>query len=405
MKALREDFEKYMFPCYSPLDMVLVKGRGSRVFDDLDNSYLDFTAGIAVNCLGHNHKKVTKIIAKQAKRLVHASNIFVNDKTLTLARKLCLRTGYERVFFANSGAEANEGALKLARRAACDDFGPQKHEIISFLQSFHGRTLFSVTVGGQEKYSSGFGPKIAGITHVPYNDAEAFKEAISDNTCAVMLELIQGEGGIINIDPNFLHTVIEYAKKHQALIIVDEVQTGIGRTGTFFAYEQYDFRPDILTSAKGLGAGLPIGAVLTSQKIAAHFSPGVHGTTFGGNPVACAVADYVVTKVGSDEFLAKVREKGKILATGLENINSRLNCFKQIRGAGLLCGAELTGILENKAGLIQKYCAKEHLFILQAGSNVIRLAPPLVIKKKELALGLELLETALKKALEDEKSK
>lgn len=403
MKISRDDFDKYMFPCYKPMSMVLTHGKGAHLYDDLNNSYLDFTAGIAVNSLGHANKSVVKIIRKQCNKLIHASNIFVNDKTLTLAKKLCQRTGYEKAFFANSGAEANECALKLARRVAFDNVGEEKCEIISFLKGFHGRTLFSVSVGGQDKYSNGFGPKPQGITHLPFNDLESFKKTISDKTCAVMLELIQGEGGIIDIDPTFLQGVIELAQKHQALIIVDEVQTGVGRTGTFYAYEQFGFRPDILTSAKGLGAGLPIGAVLTSTEIAKHFGPGVHGTTFGGNPLACAVAAYVVDKVGDNKFLDKVVVKGNLLREGLEGINERLHCFKSLRGRGLLQGLELTGVLENKAALVQECCAQEKLLVLLAGSNVVRLAPPLIIRKKELAYGLELLESALAKALEKAK--
>lgn len=405
MNVTRQDFDTYCFPCYKPLPMVLTHGKGALLYDDSGRAYLDFTAGIAVNALGHNHRGVTEIIRRQSRRLIHCSNIFVNDRTLTLAKKLCQRTGYERVFFANSGAEVNEGALKLARRVAYDQGKTDKYGIISFYHGFHGRTLFSVNVGGQEKYATGFGPHVEGITHLPFNDVKAFEAAISDKTCAVMLELVQGEGGILPIDPEFLKTVVRLAHKHEALIIVDEVQTGVGRTGTLYAYEQFEnFRPDILTSAKGLGAGLPLGAILTSTAIAAHFTPGTHGTTFGGNPLACAVGAYVLDKVGDPKFLTKVKNKGALLKEGLEEIGTELNCFKEVRGMGLLRGAELKGVLQGKAALVQAEAAKRGLLILTAGADVVRIAPPLIIRKKEITAALKILKKTLSALLEKEQA-
>lgn len=403
MKITRKTFDEVMFPCYVPQEMVLKSGKGCYLFDVDGQKYVDFSAGIAVNCLGHAHKGVVKTIERQAKKLIHVSNIFVNDQTLTLAKKITSLTGYDRVFFVNSGAEANEAALKLARRVAFDDFGPEKYEIISFAHSFHGRTLFSVTVGGQPKYSDGFGPKPEGVTHLPFNDIETFKNTISDKTCAVILEPIQGEGGILPIDPEFLKVVRELTLKHNALLIFDEVQTGVGRTGTFYCYEQLGVRPDILSSAKGLAAGIPIGAVLTTDKIAQHFKPGTHGSTFGGNPLACAVGSYVIDKVSSPKFLKNVVRRGEQLTEALNALNEEYHIFKEIRGKGLLIGAEMAPEFAGKAGALQKMCSKHRLLTLVAGPDVLRLAPPLILDGDVLKEGVKLLKRAVEDFLAEQK--
>ncbi|MGN0902060.1 MAG: aminotransferase class III-fold pyridoxal phosphate-dependent enzyme, partial [Succinivibrio sp.] len=258
MKITRSTFDKVMFPCYSPMNMVIKQAHGSCVYDTEGTKYIDLTSGIAVNSLGHTPEGVTRVIRKVSKKLIHVSNIFTNEYTLGFASKLTETTGYDRVFFCNSGAEANEAALKLARRVAFDDFSEDKNEIISFVNSFHGRTFFSVTVGGQESYSDGFGPKPGAITHLPFNDIAAFEKAISDKTCGVIVEPIQGEGGILKADDAFLLKLRELCDKHHALLIFDEVQTGVARSGTLYAYEQTSVKPDILTSAKGIAAGLPL---------------------------------------------------------------------------------------------------------------------------------------------------
>lgn len=397
MKITRKTFDEVMVPCYVPQDMVLKYGKGCYVYDQEGQKYLDFSAGIAVNCLGHAHKGVVKTIARQSKKLLHVSNIFVNDQTLTLAKKLTKITGFERVFFVNSGAEANEAALKLARRVAFDNYGEDKCEIISFTHSFHGRTLFSVTVGGQSKYSDGFGPKPGGITHLPFNDIETFSKTISDKTCAVILEPVQGEGGILPVDPEFLKVVREQTTKHNALLIFDEVQTGVGRTGSFYCFEQLGIRPDILSSAKGLAAGVPIGAILTTDEIAAHFKPGTHGSTFGGNPLACAVGSYVVDKVSSPKFLNNVQHRGEQLQEALYKLNDEYHIFKEVRGKGLLLGAEMAPEFAGKAGALQKLCAKHRLLTLVAGPDVLRLAPPLILDGAVIKEGIKL----LKRAIED----
>lgn len=395
MKVTRQTFDEVMMPCYVPQNMVLTHGKGCFLYDSEGNEYLDMTAGIAVNCLGHNHPVVVKTIKKQAERLIHVSNIFVNDKTLTLAKKLVNITGYERVFFVNSGAEANEAALKLARRVAFDDFGVLKDEIISFDHSFHGRTLFSVSVGGQAKYSQGFGPTPGGITHLPFNDLEAFKKTISDKTCAVILEVVQGEGGILEVDPVFLKEVRALCTKHNALLIFDEVQTGIGRLGTFYGYEQVGVKPDIVTSAKGLAAGVPIGAILTSDRIGQHFKPGTHGSTFGGNPLACAVGSKVVDIISDQTFLDKVRANGEFLREQLRKLNKKYGIFANIRGKGLLVGAQLAAPYDKELSSFQKLCTKHKLLVLSAGYDVVRFAPPLIITKSEIRKAMKLLESVI----------
>ena len=277
----RAEYDQVMIPCYKPADLVMTHGKKCRLYDSQNRSYLDFGGGIAVNSLGNAPKIVRKALTAQSAKLCHISNVFTNDATLKLAKRLTSLTGFDRVFFTNSGAESNEAALKLARRTAFDDYGEQKDEIISFTHSFHGRTFFTVCVGGQDKYSSGFGPRPGAITHLPFNDIGAFEKQISDRTCAVIFEPVQGEGGVLPVDPAFAKRVRELCDKHHALLILDEVQSGCARSGTFFAYEQIGIRPDIVTTAKGLAGGVPIGCVLTNDAVAKHFKPGTHGSTLG----------------------------------------------------------------------------------------------------------------------------
>ena len=403
MKITRKTFDDVMFPCYNPMNMVIKKAHGSHVYDNQGNKYVDFTGGIAVNCLGHTNQGVQKVINKTAKNLNHVSNIFCNEYTLTLACKLVKVTGYEKAFFVNSGAEANEAALKLARRVAFDDFGEDKNEIISFNNSFHGRTFFSVTVGGQDCYSDGFGPKPAAITHIPFNDIKTFEDTISDKTCAVILEPIQGEGGILKADDDFLLKVRELCDKHNAVLIFDEVQTGIGRSGTFFAYEQTPVKPDIVTSAKGLAAGIPIGAILTYDKFAKHFGPGTHGSTFGGNPLACSVGAFVVDKVSDKDFLDNVIAKSEYIKECVNKLNEKYHVFKCIRGEGLLMGLVLDDKFSGKSGILQKMCFDEKLLTLVAHGDVLRLAPALNVKKTAINEGMALLDKAIAKFVEENK--
>ena len=401
MKITRKTFDEVMFPCYTPMNMVIKKAHGSYVFDNEGNKYVDLTSGIAVNCLGHTPEGVQKVIKKTCKNLIHVSNIFCNEYTLSLAKKLTSLTGYDKVFFVNSGAEANETALKLARRVAFDDYGEKKNEIISFVNSFHGRTFFSVTVGGQESYSDGFGPKPAAITHLPYNDIATFEKTISDKTCAVILEPIQGEGGIIKADDAFLVKVRELCDKFHAALIFDEVQTGVARSGTLYAYEQTPVKPDILTSAKGLASGLPIGAVLTYDNFAKHFVPGTHGSTFGGNALACSVGCYVLDKVSDKKFLENVKATSEYIKAAIRKVDEKHHVFDDIRGEGLLMGLVLNKKYSGKSGALQKECFKHKLLTLTAHGDVLRLAPALNIKKSVVDEAMKLLDKALTDFVKD----
>ena len=401
MKITRKTFDEVMFPCYNPMNMVIKKAHGSYVFDNEGNKYVDLTSGIAVNCLGHTPDGVQKVIKKTCKNLIHVSNIFCNEYTLSLAKKLTSLTGYDKVFFVNSGAEANETALKLARRVAFDDYGAEKNEIISFVNSFHGRTFFSVTVGGQESYSDGFGPKPAAITHIPYNDIATFEKTISDKTCAVILEPIQGEGGIIKADDAFLVKVRELCDKYHAALIFDEVQTGVARSGTLYAYEQTPVKPDILTSAKGLASGIPIGAVLTYDNFAKHFVPGTHGSTFGGNALACSVGCYVLDKVSDKKFLENVKATSEYIKASIRKLDEKHHVFDDVRGEGLLMGLVLNKKYSGKSGALQKECFKHKLLTLTAHGDVLRLAPALNIKKSVVDEAMKLLDKALTDFVKD----
>ncbi|MBD0787703.1 aspartate aminotransferase family protein [Vibrio sp. Y2-5] len=388
-------FDEVMVPCYNPMEFIPVKGQGSRVWDQQGNEYIDFAGGIAVSCLGHCHPALVKALTEQGNKLWHLSNVMTNEPALRLAKKLTQVSFAEKVFFSNSGAEANEAALKLARRYAADKFGPEKSEIIAFKQGFHGRTFFTVTVGGQAAYSDGFGPKPGDITHLEYNNVEALRAHISDRTCAVMIEPLQGEGGIVSPTPEFIQTVRELCDKHNALLIFDEVQTGNGRTGHFFAYQGLGITPDILSTAKSLGGGFPIGAMLTTTELAEHFKPGTHGSTYGGNPLACAVAEAVVDIISQPETLAGVIEREALFREGLEKINAKYNVFSEVRGKGLLLGAALTEEWQGRARDILVAAGKQGLMILMAGANVVRMTPSLIIEKEEVEEGLARLDKAI----------
>nr|WP_319555324.1 aspartate aminotransferase family protein [uncultured Vibrio sp.] len=395
IKVERGLFDEVMVPCYNPMEMIPVKGKGSRIWDQEGNEYIDFAGGIAVSCLGHCHPAMVEALTEQGNKLWHLSNVMTNEPALRLAKTLTELSFAERVFFANSGAEANEAALKLARRYAADVHGPEKSEIIAFQQGFHGRTFFTVTVGGQEAYSDGFGPKPGDVTHLPYNDIEALQEHISDRTCAVMMEPLQGEGGIVPPTPEFAQAVRELCDKHNALLIFDEVQTGNGRTGHFYAYQGLGITPDILSTAKSLGGGFPIGAMLTTAKLAEHLKVGTHGSTYGGNPLACAVAEAVVNEVTKPETLAGVLEREAMFREGLEAINAKYNIFSEVRGKGLLLGAALNEEWKGRAREVLVAAGKEGLMVLIAGANVVRFTPSLVITHEEIEEGLAKLDKAI----------
>ncbi len=392
----RADFDQVMVPNYAPAAFIPVRGAGSRVWDQAGRELIDFAGGIAVNVLGHAHPALVGALTEQANTLWHVSNVFTNEPALRLAKKLVDSTFAERVFFCNSGAEANEAAFKLARRVAFDRFGEEKYEIIAALNSFHGRTLFTVNVGGQSKYSDGFGPKITGITHVPFNDLDALKAAISDKTCAVVLEPIQGEGGVLPAELSYLQGARDLCNQHDALLVFDEVQTGMGRTGHLFAYQYYGVTPDILTSAKSLGGGFPIAAMLTTEALAKHLVVGTHGTTYGGNPLACAVGNAVIDVVNTPEVLNGVKARHNQFKTRLEAIGQQYGVFTEVRGMGLLIGCVLSDTWKGKAKDIFNACEKENLMILQAGPDVVRFAPSLVVEEADIEEGLNRFERAVK---------
>ena len=393
----RADFDQVMVPNYAPAAFIPVRGAGSRVWDQSGRELIDFAGGIAVNVLGHAHPALVKALTEQAGNLWHVSNVFTNEPALRLAKKLIDATFADRVFFCNSGAEANEAAFKLARRVAFDKFGEDKCEIIAATNSFHGRTLFTVSVGGQPKYSDGFGPKIQGISHIPYNDIDALKAAVSDKTCAVVLEPIQGEGGVLPADLAYLQAARELCDQHNALLVFDEVQSGMGRSGALFAYQHYGVTPDILSSAKSLGGGFPIGAMLTTEALAKHLAVGTHGTTYGGNPLACAVGEAVIDIINTPEVLDGVKAKHLRFKTKLEQIGQQYGVFSEVRGLGLLIGAVLSDAWKGKAKAILDAAAVEGVMVLQASPDVVRFAPSLVVEDADIDEGLARLERAVAK--------
>lgn len=395
ISVTRSMFDEVMVPNYNPAGFIPVKGEGSRVWDQEGREYIDFAGGIAVNCLGHCHPAMVNALTEQGQKLWHLSNVLTNEPAIRLAKKLTDATFAERVYFANSGAEANEAALKLARRWALEVHGEQKQQIIAFKKGFHGRTFFTVTVGGQAAYSDGFGPKPGAIEHVEFNDLASLDAVMSDATCAVMIEPMQGEGGVVPGEKAFLKGVRELCDKHNALLIFDEVQTGFGRTGTLYAYEQSGVTPDILTSAKALGGGFPIGAMLTTDEIAAHLKPGTHGSTYGGNPLACAVSEAVMDVVNTPEVLDGVKRREQMFRDAVMAINEKYGVFHEVRGQGLLLGAALNDNYKGKARDFLLASAEQGLMVLIAGADVIRFTPSLIIPEADIAEGMQRFEQAI----------
>ncbi|MFU0760458.1 Acetylornithine/succinyldiaminopimelate aminotransferase [Serratia marcescens] len=391
----RSTFDQVILPVYAPAQFVPVRGQGSRVWDQQGKEYIDFSGGIAVTALGHCHPALVEALKRQGETLWHTSNVFTNEPALRLASKLIDATFADRVFFANSGAEANEAAFKLARHYAITRHSPYKTKIIAFYNAFHGRTLFTVSVGGQAKYSDGFGPKPADIVHVPFNDLAAVKAVMDDHTCAVVMEPIQGEGGITPVDAGFLKGVRELCDQHQALLVFDEVQSGMGRSGKLFAYMHYGVTPDILTTAKALGGGFPVSAMLTTEEIASVMQVGTHGTTYGGNPLACAVAEAALDVINTPEVLSGIEQRHALYVQALQDIGDKYGIFTAIRGMGLLIGAELTPHYHGRARDFLTAAAARGLMILNAGPNVIRFAPSLVVELQDIEAGMALFELAV----------
>ncbi|HCH69243.1 MAG TPA: aspartate aminotransferase family protein [Colwellia sp.] len=391
----RDTFDDVMVPNYAPSSVIPVRGQGSRVWDQQDKEYIDFAGGIAVSSLGHCHPALVGALKEQSEKIWHVSNVMTNEPALRLAKKLVDATFAEKVYFANSGAESNEAALKLARRWALEVHGGDKTQIIAFKQGFHGRTFFTVTVGGQAAYSDGFGPKPGGIEHAEYNNLESVKALISDKTCAIMVEPLQGEGGIVSPTTEFIQGLRELCNEHNALLIFDEVQTGAGRLGSLYAYLDFGVTPDILTSAKGLGGGFPIGAMLTTTAIAKHLKVGTHGSTYGGNPLACAVAEAVIDTINTPEIPAGVKTKAQLYTDGLNAINAKYNVFSEVRGKGLLIGAVLNEHYQGRANDFLNAAMAEGVMTLVAGPSILRFAPSLVIPDKDILEGLARFEKAV----------
>lgn len=385
----------YLTPNFSFAPMIPERASGSRVWDTEGRELVDFSGGIAVNALGHSHPELIDALSRQAQKVWHISNIYTTAPAQELARRLVENSFGDKVFFCNSGAEANEAALKLARKYGRERFGGHKTEIVSCLNSFHGRTLFTVSVGGQPKYSQDYAPLPQGITHVAFNDPAALEAAVGDQTCAVIIEPVQGESGILPATQEYLKAARRLCDKHDALLIFDEVQTGIGHTGKLFAYEHYGITPDIMSLAKALGCGFPIGAMVTTDKIAPTFGPGTHGSTFGGNPLACAVAGRAFDIINTPETLNHVATQGKKLQTALTALGSKTGVFKQVRGMGLLLGAVMADQYAGRAGEIFNAALKHGLMVLVAGPDVVRFAPSLLLNDEDLAEGMKRLEAAL----------
>ncbi len=390
---LQRDADRYLMPTYARWPVSIVRGRGCKVYDLEGREYLDFVAGIAVNTLGHAHPDLVLAIQKQAQLVLHASNLYYTEPQVKLAELLVTHSFAQKVFFCNSGAEANEAAIKLARRYAHLHYGPDRYEIITMRNSFHGRTLATLTATGQEKVQQGFEPLVPGFVTVPFNDLAAVEQAMTDRTAAVMLEPVQGEGGVHVADRAYLAGLRELCRARDLLLIFDEVQTGMGRTGTLFAYEQLGVQPDIMTLAKGLGGGLPIGACLATDRVATAFTPGSHASTFGGNPLACAGALAVLRILLEGRVLENCRRMGEYLAKGLLDIKDRVPTVKEVRGLGLLLGMELT--IDGKPVVAD--CLARRLLINCTLDRVLRFVPPLIISQPEIDRLLTVLPQVLGK--------
>ena len=381
--------DKYMFQTYARFPITLIRGKGCRVWDEEGKEYLDFVGGIAVCSLGHSSPLVSKALEHQSKELVHVSNLYYTRPQMELARLLVENSFADRAFFCNSGAEANEAAIKLARRYANETYGSQRHMIISMEGSFHGRTMATLSATGQEKIKTGYNPLLEGFTFVPFNDLKGIEKALDDSVCAVMLEPIQGEGGVVLPDPDYLKGVKALCRDRGALLIFDEVQVGMGRTGKLFAHEHYGVIPDIVTLAKALGNGLPIGAMLAVEALNKAFGPGSHATTFGGTPLVTAVSKAVLTSLLEDGWIEHCRVVGDYFKERLEEFVQKYDFIKEVRGKGLILGVEMT-----RPGAPVVTALMEKGFLINCTQEtVLRFVPPLIVEKEEVDLLVETLDT------------
>ena len=387
---LRGEYDNVMLPNYSPANFVPKKAEGSLVWDQDDKEYIDFGGGIAVNSLGHSHPSLIKALTDQSKKIWHLSNYLTNEPAIKLANKLTELTFAENVFFSNSGSEANEAAIKIARKYHSSR-NENRNEIVSFQNSFHGRSLLNISLGSSEMHRNGFEPLMPGIKHGVFNDLSGLDELITEQTAAVILEPVQGEAGVFKATIDFMTKLNEVTSKKGALLIIDEVQSGVGRMGSLYGYMNYNIQPDIVTSAKGLGGGIPIGATLTTRIIGESMQPGTHGSTFGGNPIACAVVYEVLNIVSDEEFLNEVSEKEKLFLNLLSELKNH-GVFSDIRSAGLWIGCDL---VEKSANEVLDKAYEQGLILVSAGSNCLRLAPALNISNSEIEKGVEILKQVL----------
>jgi acetylornithine/N-succinyldiaminopimelate aminotransferase len=377
--------KEHVVNSYGRLDLILTHGEGVYLYDQNENKYLDFTSGIGVSSLGYGHEKWVKATSKQLKTLAHASNIFHTEPSLKLAKELTEKAKMSKVFFANSGAEANEGSIKLARKYSYDIYGTGRSKILTLIQSFHGRTITTLKATGQEKFHKYFYPFTEGFDYVKANDLEDFKAKLTDDVCAIMLEAIQGEGGVIPLDQEFVQEVVKICNEKDVLVIFDEVQCGIGRTGKMFGYNNFNVEADIVSVAKGLGGGLPIGGILCSSKVADVFKPGDHGSTFGANPVVCSGALVVLEELCNEKYLEKISKRGAYVKELIDEAKNPQ--VVDVRGFGLMIGIKV----KCDPALVQKEAIKKGLLVLTAGKDVVRLLPPLVITEKELKTGIDII--------------
>ena len=400
---IKEEEGRYIINTYNrnpETTLLIVSGKGTLAFDEKGKAYLDFVGGLAVNALGHTHESVIKAAGEQMQKLIHASNLYYTEPQVKLAKCLVDNSAAEKVFFCNSGAEANEAAIKLARKYAKEHLGPEKYEIVTALNSFHGRTLATVTATGQEKFQKGFEPLVPGFRYARFNDLDSFMEQINERTCAIMVEPVQGEGGVHVATGEFMRGLRSLCDKSGILLILDEVQCGTGRTGRLFAYEHYGIRPDIFTLAKALGGGFPIGAMLCSEKVASGFSPGDHASTFGGNPVACAAALAVLREILQDGFLEDVTVKGSYFKEQLQRLAEKFpGVIEDVRGMGLIIGVEL----KEKAAAVRHLCQEKGLMVNCIGDKVLRFLPPLNVSREEMETALDILEKAIREVFGDGK--
>ncbi len=375
-----ERAERVLFPTYRRIPIVLTRGEGCRVWDEDGKEYLDFVAGIAVCALGHSSPLVSRVLQEQSKELVHVSNLYYTRPQIELAELLVKHSFADRVFFCNSGAEANEAAIKLARRYSKEKFGPGRHRIITMEGSFHGRTMATLSATGQSKIQTGFNPLLGGFEYAPFNDLRGLEKAIDDSVCAVMLEPIQGEGGVIFPQTDYLKGVKEICLANNLLLIFDEVQVGMGRTGKLFGHENFGVTPDIMTLAKALGNGLPIGAMLATERFSETFGPGSHATTFGGTPLVTAVAAAVLRSLLEDGWIDHCRETGKHFKQRLESLAEKYAFIKEIRGLGLMLGVEL----DRPGAPVVEACLEKGFLINCAQEKVLRFVPPLIVSREEV---------------------